>query len=272
MLLNLSFFIEIIPIGFILIAILIILGGILYLHFSFTQDEYDPNDTRPLILYLREFQSDKSYYIDNFKYFPKEILSYELLLRTAYKLNKIGQFACVGQPLIKEDRNPANSNYKQNFLGESKFGARMVWFSDDTWKNEVESLIKKASLIIIRAGFTENISWEIREIVNNSYLPKTVIYVEFGTKNFELENQIFEAFRKNNENDLPYLSDITGNGQFIFFDEEKLPYRTLMLSEIPIYKKLSPDHKSEKSKKYIVFILIILIILLALFAHSSTSH
>jgi len=265
-------FLEIIPIGFILMSVLFLLGAILYLYFSSTQHEYDPNDTRPLILLLREFQSDKSYYIDNFKYFPKEILTYELRLRIMYKLNKIGQFVCVGQPLPTEEENVANFNYGQNFLGESKFGARMIWFPDETWKMEVKALILKASLIIIRAGFTENILWEFKEIVNNCCLEKTVIYFEFGTKNMLAEKHLFEEFKTNKISSVLDLSSVTNYSQFIFFDNKNLPYSTSMLNETPIYKLLKPKNDSQKTDKYIVLVLIAIIIILLLFSHASSSN
>lgn len=90
-------------------------------------------DSRRPILYLRSFDADEKASAD------EEVL--------AEILEEAGPFIAIGRP--KDDLPP---------LGASRF-----YVADDHWRDTVAKLLDKAALVVLRAGKTHGLLWELRQ-------------------------------------------------------------------------------------------------------------
>jgi len=57
-------------------------------------------------------------------------------------------------------------------------------YLDDNWKNHVLDLMSKASLILMKPATTEGVQWELKQIINNRYVNKTIFINKFGENDF----------------------------------------------------------------------------------------
>ena len=91
------------------------------------------DDTRPPILYLRSFAEEASVTVE------EEDL--------ADMMQEVGPFIAIGRP---EDELPP--------LGAARF-----WVADDDWQGFIKNLLEDAALVLVMAGKTEGLNWELRQ-------------------------------------------------------------------------------------------------------------
>jgi len=91
------------------------------------------SDRRPPVVYLRSFDDDYAVSIE------EEIL--------ADILDEVGPFVAIGRP---EDKLPP-------------LGASRKYLPDGPWKPHVLNLLNRASLVVLLAGKTEGLAWEMAQ-------------------------------------------------------------------------------------------------------------
>jgi TM2 domain-containing membrane protein YozV len=111
-------------------------------------------DPRPPVVYIRSFKDDdkiilgsrlRRWYSTVFGYLAAITVEQEL----AIIMNRVGPVVAIGKPgeLLPE------------------LGAARLYASDDAWRAIITDLMKRASLVVVRAGATANLRWEIDQAV-----------------------------------------------------------------------------------------------------------
>lgn len=113
---------------------------------AISAEEAVEKDTRPPIIYLRPFILDEV--ARKRAGFQALKASYEEKIAKAVR--SLGPFVCVGRP---NERTP-------------ELGAARMYLDDETWKEEVTKLIKKASLVLLHIGEGKGILWEFQLVLN----------------------------------------------------------------------------------------------------------
>jgi len=129
-----------------------------------TTEQVLKNDLRPPVLYLRSFQADLS---DerrrwlNLIFRSKDGVPSSREEELTELMTRIGPVIAVGRP------------------GEKlpQLGAARVYISDDQWQESIKTYMNQCQLILIRAGKTAGLKWELREIINHISPEKVMIYI-----------------------------------------------------------------------------------------------
>jgi hypothetical protein len=139
-------------------------------------------DSKPDVLYLRAFETDPS-----FLYYLLKVLFVHQAFRTAISgteeeqlreaLEPFGDLIAIGKP------------------GETlpTPGAGRLYASDDKWKNVVAKQMKRARLVVIRAGSSAGLLWELEQAVQILSPKKIIILV------LNMWPKKYETFRKEAE-------------------------------------------------------------------------
>lgn len=111
-------------------------------------------DTRPPVLYVRSFKDDDKIILGSgFRRWIQYVLVYLTAVSVeqelAFIMNRVGPVVAIGQPgeLLPE------------------LGAARLYASDEEWRAKVTDLMRQARLVIVRAGSTANLEWEIDQAV-----------------------------------------------------------------------------------------------------------
>jgi hypothetical protein len=166
-------------------TIMLLMGGFLYWrgrqHETLRTAGRALYDSKPDVLYLRAFETDASFH----EYLGKIIFhesirsaisgTEEEQLREA--LEPFGDLIAIGKP------------------GETlpTPGAARLYASDAEWKNVVAKQMERARLVVIRAGSSAGLLWELEQAVQVLNPKKVVILV------FNMWQKKYEAFRKEAE-------------------------------------------------------------------------
>ena len=188
-------------------------------------------DPRPPVIYLRSFHEDDDVlifaggrvwnslrpllaFVPPF-YFVAASPEQEL----AAILQRIGPVVAIGKP---GERLP-------------ELGAARMYVSDDTWRATVDDLLKKAAIVLIRAGTTPNLWWEIDEAMK--LVPRQrVVIVELPDTggNKEFDRKFAERFGEPTTIDppppatwkkflAPFISSQWRGGRVLYFDASNRP-------------------------------------------------
>ena len=117
------------------------------------------SDRRPPILYLRSFDDDEKAGTDEFV--------------LAKIFEEVGPFVAIGRP---GDKLPP--------LGASRF-----YVADDTWRGAVDDLLGRAALVLLRAGKTQGLLWELQQC-RKRLSPKHLAVL------IPREKEAYETFRR----------------------------------------------------------------------------
>ena len=164
-------------------------------------------DSNPDVLYLRAFRSDpstKGYVLfwSMFRWTSGLETQEEQL---ADVLRSIGDLVAIGRP------------------GEGLPipGAARIYVSDEEWKEVVKRRMRAARLVIIRAGATENLLWELKQAVETLNPQKVLILV------LEMKAKHYESFRAEVNPvlgvSLPERATLGQFGGFIGFTTDRKP-------------------------------------------------
>ena len=169
-------------IGFIFLGLLA-RGGVLMVRRGWKYHALDAQtlmqrDDRPPVVYIRSFAADDSILQGSrlvrllssaFAYMTAISVEQELALI----LRRIGPVVAIGRP------------------GEAlpELGAARLYASDEEWRDVITGLMRRASLVVVRAGATPNLQWEIDQATTLLPLRKLVL-VCLGRRR---ELQRFEA-------------------------------------------------------------------------------
>lgn len=128
-----------------------------------TTEQALKNDPRPAVLYLRSFQADRA---DerrrwlNLLFRSKDGVPLSGEEELTQLMLKIGPVIAIGRP------------------GEKlpQLGAARVYIPDDQWQESVKTYMDQSQLIVIRAGKTAGLKWELQEIIENIDPEKVMVY------------------------------------------------------------------------------------------------
>ncbi len=128
-----------------------------------TTEQAMKNDIRPPVLFLRSFQADA-------KDERKRWLNLLFQSKDGVPLSKeqkLTELMTKNGPVIAVGR-----------LGEKlpQLGAARVYISNELWQESVKMYMSQCKLILIRAGKTSGLKWELKEIINSIDPEKVLIY------------------------------------------------------------------------------------------------
>jgi hypothetical protein len=130
-------------------------------YFQTSADSLLGVDKRPPILFLRSFSDDPK--VNASAGISPHGLGYLLDLsvetRLANHFMDFGPFIAVGSPT---ERVP-------------QIGAARVKLSDDEWQAQVTRWMEEASAIIMYAGTTHWVGWELKRIIDGGWTPKLIL-------------------------------------------------------------------------------------------------
>jgi TM2 domain-containing membrane protein YozV len=191
-----------------------------------TAEQALASDPRPPVLYLRSFGIDDQILVTSRGLGSRlaGLLTYTASVspeqEMAFILERVGPVVAIGKP---GERLP-------------QLGAARVYVADDQWRAVVGKLMSDAALVVIRAGDTENLWWEVQETMTRCPRQRIVI-VALGPPgtlaSFERRfSETFGAPRRRALN--PRSSALTmllrvllpygrGVGQLIYFDRQGNP-------------------------------------------------
>ena len=181
------------------------------------------DDPRPPILYLRSFQFDGS---ETPQGPPWQIKStYEVHLTRA--LGKFGPVVAIGQP------------------GEAlpELGAARLYVDDDHWQQEVRGLMARAGVVVLTAGESQGLQWELHEAVSTVAPERLLLFLPYGPSpsgneddRLEAEDarqETYDRFRSWARHVLPKgLPARVGAAHFIYFAADWTPH-LLVPPEVP---------------------------------------
>jgi uncharacterized RDD family membrane protein YckC len=125
-------------------------------HFEPDFDSLTEYDHRPPILFLRSFSDDEK---ADYNSSDKAWVDFSLESRLAGHFSACGPFVAIGEP---KDKLP-------------HLGAIRVQLSDDEWQGRVGTLMEDAALLVLMAGTTHWIEWELNKVVSSGYATKLVL-------------------------------------------------------------------------------------------------
>ena len=147
-------------------------------------DELMLRDSRPPVVYLRSFTSDNQIHILGGRFSRLyKMLHYTAAVspeqELAWIMSRIGPVVAIGRP---GERLP-------------QLGAARTYVDDDRWKDTITGLMARAALVVIRAGDTANLWWEIEQAT--ARIPRQrVVIVALGTKErwLDFHRRLTETF------------------------------------------------------------------------------
>ena len=163
-------------------------------------------DQRAPVIYLRSFKDDEVASRVTFMGGGVRFISYVTEEeQLAEAMNKIGPFLAIGQPgepildLRDLRRNPNRSEAQKKLakalawfklalsIGPAilwvprdevvpDLGAARMYVSDDAWQGRVKELISQAQLVVLRAGETDNLLWEVQTVAS-AVRPERIVFL-----------------------------------------------------------------------------------------------
>jgi TM2 domain-containing membrane protein YozV len=125
-------------------------------------------DQRPPVVYIRSFKDDNKIIVTSSRARSLfSVLQWAAAISAEQELamimNRVGPVVAIGKP------------------GESlpELGAARLYVGDDEWQAKITDLMKQARLVVIRAGATANLWWEIDQCAK-LLPPRQLLLVSFG--------------------------------------------------------------------------------------------
>jgi hypothetical protein len=169
------------------------------------------SDPRPPVVYLRSFRDDgrkieRGLVFELAKLFNlwAALAGRTIEQRIAKALKAVGPFIAVGRP--------------GEVLPET--GAARLYVADEDWKKLVADLLSKAGLVVLQAGETLGLQWEIGTIVSVVNPDRLLIFVPATQPSRrEVHEKAYQRFRERAQACFPIgLPDTIGDASFLYFD------------------------------------------------------
>jgi hypothetical protein len=162
-------------------------------------------DTRPIVLYLRSFQDDSKIKLRaraaNGRILPERLLRIPFEEVLTDHLWGYGPVLAIGDPRAKSQ--PA------------LLGAARDYVDDSTWQQKVIELMQAAAMIVVVAGSTQGLAWEIDTIARLGLLWKLVLVLPpVDMQELQSRWQALASYATSNA--LPAQIDLTGARAVIF--------------------------------------------------------
>jgi TM2 domain-containing membrane protein YozV len=185
------------------------------------------DDPRPPVVYLRSFGIDDEIVSTGGGRFARlwNLLQYMAAAspeqELAWILARVGPVVAIGKP---GERLP-------------QLGAARLYVDDDRWRETIDGLMTRSALVVVRAGNTPNLWWEIEQAMARQP-PERLIVVALGPEErwLEFQQRFAESFGtpKVTANEAPptlagmairWLFPIRTQGTVIYFDRARTPYQ-----------------------------------------------
>jgi hypothetical protein len=128
------------------------------LYFQVSADSLLSVDKRSPILFLRSFDDDE---LQTSRSPSKALLDFSLETRLANHFMRYGPFIAVGDP---RERIP-------------NLGATRVLLPDEQWQRTVLNWINEAALIVMYAGKTRWVRWELERIIQTDHVSRLILLI-----------------------------------------------------------------------------------------------
>jgi hypothetical protein len=125
-------------------------------YLQFDMDSLLSADTREPILFLRSFKDDE---LGEYNASQRSFLDYSLETRLATHFVRAGPFIAVRDPSV----------------AILLPGAARKVLPDSEWKNQVVEWIAAASVIVMYAGKTDSLQWELRKVIEVGKVPNLIL-------------------------------------------------------------------------------------------------
>jgi TM2 domain-containing membrane protein YozV len=191
-----------------------------------TADEALAADPRPPVLYLRSFEADPQILVTGPSRTAKiaGLLNYAASVspeqELAFILGRVGPVIAIGKP---GERLP-------------ELGAARRYVGDDEWREVVGQFMSDAALVVIRAGDTDNLWWEVEQAMTRC-APNRIIIVVLGPEGSlpAFERRFANAFSAPVQSPRPPLPRHMwlvrlmspfgrSAGRILYFDESRTPH------------------------------------------------
>jgi hypothetical protein len=168
-----------------------------------TAQEVLQSDSRPPILYLRSFSADE------------KAATWVGRLRPSFEenltlvLSELGPVIAIGQP---GERLPS-------------LGAARMYVTGDDWQSAVSALMSNAAVVVVKAGVTQGLSWEISQIARkvNPHRALIALPSQVGRSRGSVEEQ-YRRFREQIGPSFPsLLPERVGSARWVAFDDDWSP-------------------------------------------------
>ncbi|HEV3040935.1 MAG TPA: hypothetical protein VHA33_24420 [Candidatus Angelobacter sp.] len=190
------------------------------------------SDRRPPVLYLRSFKADAR---GQPQAVPGALPTFLVQLsrksfeeKLARTLDSIGPFIAIGDP--KESVPPS--------------GAARLYLSNEEWQERVTELLDRAGFIVIQAGDSEGLVWELDTILKKCDPTKLLIALPAGSSDRTIDCAEYNRFRNVTAHLFrDPLPNISKDSRFMYFDNNWRPLllRTdKKLADMPIPQTGSP--------------------------------
>lgn len=197
------------------------------------------HDDRPPIVYLRSFQSDRMPLRPSVRsrrrwrvfrhsgFLGQGRKTYEA--RLGGLLDDVAPFVTIGNPTEKLPQ----------------LGAARLYADDDEWHQAVDDLLARGGTIILLAGDSPGLGWEVERIVALNEPQRLIISLPLNAgRKKPTREQGWEAFRTRFGDDFPRgLPEGAGETQFLYFDADWTPQR---LEQRQAAAQASPESPGEQ--------------------------
>jgi hypothetical protein len=127
-------------------------------YFQIDADALLRSDTRAPILFLRSFEDEEKL---TFAQSGKALFDYSLETRLSRHFMLFGPFVAVGSP---QDELP-------------QLGAARARLTDDEWRGRVRQWMRSSQVILIYAGSTYWINWELATLARRGHMHKVILLI-----------------------------------------------------------------------------------------------
>ena len=172
------------------------------------------SDKRAPVLYLRRFTDDHETFEPSVLHSRRRLELSLGLPRTyeqklAHALSPVGPFIAVG--------NPAEA------LPE--LGAARIYLDDAKWKSTVSQLLARSQLVVLHAGESASVLWELGEILKTVDPLRVIISLPDRWDGPVAETARYDAFRDRTAHLFPRpLPAASAEARFIYFDRNWNPF------------------------------------------------
>lgn len=115
-------------------------------------------DPRPPVVYLRSFRDDEHVQDKTSIFLSRNPSDERVLVDALAHAGPVVAIGCPGERL-------------------ARLGAARMYVGDDEWQNVMGSILKRARLVILRAGFTAGFWWEVKRVSECVPPERVLIYL-----------------------------------------------------------------------------------------------
>src|SRR6185295_6816763 len=103
-------------------------------------------------------------------------------------------------------------------------GAARVYATDEAWQMTVDELTARAGVVLLQAGESEGVAWEVHHVVNLDAPERLILSLPLATRRRPSRAERYAAFRSRFGDLFPRpLAESIGDCQFAYFDADWTP-------------------------------------------------